>query len=115
MGWKLRLFRIREGEIEGAATAIAECEFRTYKSENGAEKRVQMCKRLGKGETWYFAEENGKVYRQNENGSVTQVGWMNWRVVTLPSGEKILLPMTKSMAKNAVWTGKHKGRRYVGK
>ena len=102
-------------EVEGVATAIAECEFRTYKSENGAEKRAQMCRRLEKGETWHFATGKGEVYRQNENGSVTQVGWMDWHVVTLPSGEKILLPMTKSMVKNALWTGKHEGKRYVGK
>jgi hypothetical protein len=102
-------------EVEGAATAIAECEFRTYKSENGEEKRAQMCRRLEKGETWHFAAENGKVYRQNENGSVTQIGWMDWRVVTLPSGEKIILLMTKRTGENALWMGKHKGKRYVGK
>lgn len=102
-------------EMESVATAIAECEFRTYKSENGVEKRAQMCRRLRKGETWHFAEEDGKVYKQNKNGSVTQVGWMDWRVVTLPSGEKILLPMTKSTGKNALWKGKHGGKRYAGK
>jgi hypothetical protein len=102
-------------EVDGVATAIAECEFRTYRSENGEEKRTQMCRRLEKSEAWYFAAENGKVYRQNENGSVTQVGWMDWRIVTLPTGEKILLLMTKSTGKNALWTGKHEGKRYVGK
>ena len=101
-------------EVEGVAIAIAECEFRTYKSENGVEKRAQMCRRLGKAETWHFTTEKGKVYRQNENGSVTQVGWMGWRVVKLPSGEKILLLMTKSTGENALWTGKHEGKRYVG-
>ena len=102
-------------EVKGVATAIAECEFRTYKLENGVKNRAQMCRRLGKGETWHFAEENGEVYRQNENDSVTQVGWMGWRVVMLPSGERILLLMTKSTGKNALWTGKHEGKRYVGK
>ncbi len=102
-------------EVEGVATAIAECGFRTYRSENGLEKRAQMCRRLGKGEKWYFAAEEGKVYRQNKNGSVTHVGWMDWRVVTLPSGEKVILPMTKSTGENAIWTGKHEGKRYVGK
>ena len=101
-------------EVEGVATAIAECEFRTYKSENGVEKRALMCRRSGKGEKWHFETEEGKVYMQNENGSLIQVGWMDWRVATLPSGEKILLPMTKSMVKNALWTGKHGGKRYVG-
>jgi hypothetical protein len=102
-------------EVEGVAIAIAECEVRTYRSENGEQKQAQMCRRLVEGETWHFATEEGKVYRQDENGMVTQVGWMDWRVVTLPSGEKILLPMTKGTGENALWTGKHGGKRYVGK
>jgi hypothetical protein len=102
-------------EVEGVATAIAECEFRTYRSENGEEKRAFMCRLLGKGEKWHFAAENGKVYMQNENGSLTQVGWMDWHIATLPSGEKVILPMTKNTGKNALWTGKFEGRRYVGK
>lgn len=102
-------------EVEGVAVAIAECEFRTYKSENGEEKRAQMCRRLGKGETWYFAAEEGKVYSQNESGSVTHIGWMDWQIVTLPSGEKILLLMTKSTGENVLWMGKQEGKLYVGK
>lgn len=49
-----------------------------------------MTKRIGKDEKWCFETNDGKVYLQEPDGKITQIGWGDWRVVTPPNGNKLL-------------------------
>ncbi len=102
-------------EIDGSAVAIAECKFRSYTSEDGKEHRAQMTRRLAEGETWHFIAESNKVFSQDEKGSVKQVGWIEWKIAVMPSGEKALILMARSMDDNSLWTGEHEGKVYTGR
>jgi hypothetical protein len=112
--WACVIDGILYQEVAGVATTVATTEFRTFKANDGKEHRAQMCKRPGQNETWCFAADGDKVYRQEPTGTIAQIGWLDWRVVVLPQGEKVLMLMTKGMSKNAGWTGRHEGKRYVG-
>jgi len=102
-------------EAEEIASPVAECRFRTYKSEKGEERSALMCRRLEEGEDWYFKGHDNRVYRQDEDGSLSQEGWMSWHIASLPSGEKILLLMARGMDSHALWTGTYSGKRYTGR
>lgn len=102
-------------EVDGVARGIAATEMRSYKGEDGRERRAQMCQRPGLDGNWCFAAENGQVFLQAPSGAISQIGWMEWRVAPLPRGEKALMLMTKGMGKNARWSGKRDGKIFVEK
>jgi hypothetical protein len=102
-------------EINGTAVAIATTEFRSYKAENGEMRRAQMTKRIENDDKWCFATADGKVYLQESSGKLNYIGWMEWRVVALPQGEKTLILMTKGISKNSKWAGRHSGKIYIEK
>ncbi len=102
-------------ETEGTAVAVAAVAFRTYKTETGEERRAFMTQKQGDEKNWYFESGDGKIFSQDPAGKIRQVGFMEWRVVALPRGEKVLIPMTKGMSNNAHWSGKYNAIRYVEK
>lgn len=94
--------------------AIGETTWESYKSEVGEERMAIKCKGLGKDDKWCFFA-GGKVYSQEPDGKITQIGWMGWRVVTPPKGDKLMVMMTKGMNNDAKWLGKHDGKYYIEK
>jgi hypothetical protein len=102
-------------EVNGTATAIATTELRSYKAENGEVRRAQMTKRIENDDKWCFETGDGKVYLQEPSGKINHIGWMEWRVVSLPQSEKTLILMTKGINKNSKWSGKHGGKVYIEK
>jgi hypothetical protein len=103
-------------DIEGKPVPIALTEHsRSYRSETGEELKTDMTKRMGKDEKWCFETDDGKVYLQEQDGKITQIGWQDWRVVAPPNGNKLLVVMTRGMDKNAKWQGKHNGKLYIEK
>jgi hypothetical protein len=62
---------------------------------------------------WKTTATNGKwigvvddrVYESADNGTGSQIGWINFKNLTLETGETVLLFMTKGMAPGAVWEG----------
>jgi hypothetical protein len=112
--WACVIDEILYQELDGVAKAIATTALRSYKAEDGKERRAQMCQRSGEHATWCFAGDNGKVYLQDQTGKVIQIGWMGWRIATLSNGEKPMILMTKGMGDAARWSGKHGGKLLVG-
>jgi hypothetical protein len=110
--WAFAIDGILYEDINGKAVKIGTTEFRTYPSETGENRRAYMTKRTG-DDAWIFSSDD-RVYRQQASGKVAQIGWMQWRVVDLPDGEKIMLMMSKGMGKRARWTGRYQGKTYVG-
>jgi hypothetical protein len=102
-------------DIGGKAVAIAQIRSRLYKSETGEDRSAYMTKRIDRDKNWCFQTDDDKVYLQEPDGKITQIGWEDWRVVTPPNGDKLLLIMTKGMDKNAKWQGKHDGKLYIEK
>jgi len=102
-------------ESNGTATAIATTELRSYKAENGEVRRAQMTKRIENDDKWCFETQDGKVYLQETSGKINHIGWMEWRVVSLPQGEKTLMLMTKGINKKAKWSGRQGGKVYIEK
>jgi len=113
--WACVIDNVLYREINGTAVAIATTELRSSKSENGEVRRALMTKRIGNDDKWCFGTEDGKVYQQEPSGKIKYIGWMEWRVVSLPQGEKTLILMTKGINKNAKWSGKHGGKVYIEK
>jgi hypothetical protein len=102
--------------VEGKAVGIAQIEFsRPYISETGEKRATIMTKRMGKDEKWCFKTDDGKVYLQEPDGKITQIGFTSWRVVTPPRGDKLVVVMAKGMEKSAKWQGKHNGKLYIEK
>ncbi len=102
--------------VEGKAVGIAQIEFsRPYKSETGENLTSNMTKRIGKDEKWCFKTNDGKVYLQEPDGKINQIGWISWRVVTPLKSDKLVVVMAKGMEKNAKWQGKHNGKIYIEK
>jgi len=82
--------------MEGKAVGIAQIEFlRPYISETGEKQTVNMTKRNGNDKKWCFKTDDGKVYLQEPDGNITQIGWTGWRVITPPKGDKLVVVMTK--------------------
>lgn len=100
-------------EVAGKAVAVAEAAFRSYTSENGEERRAMMTRRPE--EKWCFESSDGKVYLQETSGKISRIGSMEWRVVSLPQGEKTLMIMTRGMGEKSGWIGRHDGKIYMGK
>jgi hypothetical protein len=112
--WTFVIDGVLYEDIGGKAVIIGAAEFRSYKSQTGEPRRAFMSKRTGNDGKWCF-EEEGKVFEQGSDLKITQIGWMEWRAVTLSGGGTILVIMTKGWEKDAKWVGKHDGKLYVEK
>lgn len=109
--WVFALDGVLYKDQEGRAVRIGTVELRTYRSPSGKERRALMT-RLPADDRYCF-ESEGKVYQQETSGKVMQIGWMEWRVARLTSGDKVLIMMSKGMGEHAKWQGKHEGRLYL--
>ena len=95
----------------GVAVPIGRVEFRTYQLTSGEQRRATMTQTAGEEGVWWF-QADGRIYRQDPDGSVAQVGWIEWRIVSSSSGENLAI-MTKGMGQNDPWSCRLEGVRYA--
>jgi hypothetical protein len=99
-------------DVAGTMVAFGRTASRSYRNASGEERHAIMSRRLDEGDRWCF-EADGKVYQQGSDETVKQIGELEWRVVSPPNGEKLLVLMTRAMGSDARWQGRHGGTLYV--
>lgn len=99
-------------DVDGKAAELGAVELRSYRSETGQERRALMTRRSGRGPWWF--EADGRVFEEDARGKVSQVGWMEWRIVSAPEGEALVV-MTRGMGSGDSWSGRREGVVYVDK
>jgi hypothetical protein len=53
-----------------------------------------------------------KIFKIQEDGNITQIGWFGWRKIKTPGGSTLVILMTKGIEDNSKWAGQYNGRIY---
>jgi hypothetical protein len=92
---------------------IGEMAYMEYINSEG-EKRRDLFTRFSETSQWLI-QLGDKIFEKEENGSLTQVGYVDWRKITPSVGKQMVILMTKGMDKNSKWSGSYDGKLYKDK
>lgn len=93
---------------------LAQMAYKTYKipHQDGKERSILMRKGVITGDKW-VGDIGGRLYEENDNGELVQIGFVEWRLLTLEDGKNMTIMMIKDMKKNALWKGRYNGKIYI--
>ncbi len=92
---------------------IAKIKWENVTSSDGVTQRAQVIKLNRARAKWTVGL--GKKILEINGKKRKQIGWMTWRVITLPDNTKQTILMTKTMARRAKWIGRFDGKLYATK
>lgn len=101
-----KIFRVDGEKME----PIGEVSYQEAVGPDGQKTRKRMT-RLGASRKW-IGDFGGTIMQLEPGGKLVQVGWVGWRKITTPPGTHLVIPMAKSMAKDAKWAGRYDGKLY---
>lgn len=98
----------------GTPEKIAERQYHMVTTPQG-EKRNALMHRITKPqEGKWIGDLGNELFEEQEDGKLVQIGWIEWRVITLPGEKKVTIIMTKAL-NNGKWTGRYDGVLYQDK
>jgi len=98
----------------GTPEPIAERAYRDVIDGSGEKVRVLMHRLLSSAGKW-IGDMGGQIVEEQEDGKVNQIGWCQWRVITLSDGKITTILMTRGMESGSKWSGRYQGVLYQDK
>jgi hypothetical protein len=102
-----KIYRVNGAKME----VIGEVSLQEVPGANGETTHKRMT-RLGGAKAKWIGDFGGTIKQLGADDKLIQVGWVGWRKITTPDGRRLVIPMAKSMAKEAKWAGRYDGKLY---
>lgn len=93
---------------------VANIEYREVTFPDGEKSSILMRKGKITNDKW-VGDAGGKIYQEDEEGVVKQIGFVEWRLIKMANGNAMTIMMAKSMSEGAKWRGFHNGIYYIDK
>lgn len=91
---------------------IGEYQFMEVSTPDGEQIKTRVTHFINPVTAW-IAALGDKIYQVGNNGKLIQKGWIEWRKLTNPEGDSLVILMTKGMDKNDRWAGRYDDVLYI--